>query len=84
LNLNAVSENYQELSPSWQHDTVLHKARDGGHTLQMWGVAANILISSGRQLERGDPQYLVLDDKKPAFCIILQLDLDLNVFFGMI
>jgi len=34
LNLKAVSENYQELSRPWHHDTVLHKAADVADSLQ--------------------------------------------------
>jgi len=34
LNLNAVSENYQEFLPPWHHDTVLHTAADVTNSLQ--------------------------------------------------
>jgi hypothetical protein len=43
LNFNAASENYQELSAPWQHDTALHQAADGGDSLQMWRIPANII-----------------------------------------
>jgi len=53
LNLNAVSENYQELPPPWHHDTVLHKAADGADNLQMWRVAANIFNNQWQTAKKG-------------------------------
>jgi hypothetical protein len=41
LNFNAASENHQELSLPWQHDTALHQTADGRDSLQMRRVAAN-------------------------------------------
>jgi hypothetical protein len=42
IDFNAASENHQDLSPPWQHDTALHQTADGRDSLQMWRVASNI------------------------------------------
>jgi len=53
LNLNAVSENYQELSPPWHHDTVLNKAADGADNPKMWGKATNMFNNQWLTTKKG-------------------------------
>jgi hypothetical protein len=53
LNFNAATENHQELSPPRQHDKALHQAADGWDSLQMWGVAANIINKRWQTSRKG-------------------------------
>jgi hypothetical protein len=53
LNFNAASANHQELLHAWQHDTALHLAADGGDSLQMWRVAANIINKQWQTAKKG-------------------------------
>jgi len=59
LYLNAVSENYQELSSPWHHDTVLHMAADVADSLQ-WQKTKKEWLSifgAGRQKNHDAAQY---------------------------
>jgi hypothetical protein len=53
LNFIAASGNHQELSPTWQHGMALHQPADGGDSLQVWRVAANIFNNHWQTAKKG-------------------------------